>query len=202
MIELFPGPFVFHTQVDNHKDLKEKFLPIINRVVEDKRELLKNHWRCDCKTSLGKEERLDNFLSDFDLVKSIVWDPLNQMISEFKTKDGGLSSQGLNYEPSESSLQTIWFNQYDRGQYQEAHDHLGGTYQNNNSTFSGIYLLELTEPNGTTFIDKVGVPHDNFNFYTDHIHEGSVLIFPSSLFHYVSPVKNRKTSISFNVFCT
>ena len=201
MIELFPGPFVFHTQISNHGELKKKFLPQINRLIKDKSELLgPNNWKCDCKTSFFEKEYSKSLLNDIELVKSIVWDPLDQMLSEARDMDGGLCTQQIKYGPSESSLGDLWFNQYDKGQFQEPHDHAGGTYKNVSSTFSGIYLLELNETNTTTFMAKVGNPHSSFQLLTNHITEGSVIIFPSSLTHYVSPVKTRKTSISFNIY--
>ena len=201
MIELFPGPFVFHTQISNHEKLKKKFLPQINRLIKEKSEVfVPTDWKCDCKTSFFAKEDSDSLLNDIELVKSIVWDPLDQMLSESKNIDGGLCTQQIKYAPSQSSLDHLWFNQFDKGQFQEPHDHADGTYQNVSPTFSGIYLLELNETNTTTFMAKVGSPHSGFHFLTDHITEGSVIIFPSSLTHFVSPVKTRKTSISFNVF--
>lgn len=201
MIELFPGPFVFHTPISNHEEIKKRFLPQIDGLIKEKSELFgSDNWKCDCKTSFFSKENSNSFLNDTELLKSIVWDPLDQMLSESITINGGLNTQQIRYQPSKSSLIHLWFNQYQKGQFQEPHDHAEGVFKNERSTFSGIYLLELNETNTTTFMAKVGNPHYSFQFFTDHLTEGTVIIFPSSLTHYVNPVKTRKTSISFNIY--
>lgn len=96
--------------------------------------------------------------------------------------------------PIDSKLSAIWFNIYEEGSFQEVHVHNG-----NSVSFSGIYLMELNEPNTTTFTVNDEISYLNGRISTADIEEGSVILFPSTLEHYVNPSKFDRTTIAFNI---
>lgn len=85
-------------------------------------------------------------------------------------------------------LTNIWYQQYNDNDYHGWHIH--------NTSFSGVYFLELDENSSST---RFCVPTD-FNPFQVDAKEGDIILFPSHLFH-TSPANrgNRKTSIAFNL---
>ena len=70
--------------------------------------------------------------------------------------------------------------------------------------FSGIYIIDQKGKNQTSFI------HNDFGYLDtcintkniEDIGEGTVMIFPSHLLHYVNPVDESRCTISFNITST
>jgi hypothetical protein len=101
-------------------------------------------------------------------------------------------------QPTISTVHEIWYNQYDAtgDTGQEVHTHP-------ESNYSGVYFLELSEPNATVFYSQVTAVNKTANpsKETKFIEEGDILLFPSNLSHYVLPSKNQRTTIAFNINC-
>lgn len=180
MLHNFLGPFVWWGEVKQHQELKEQILPVIDHLVTSSpAEVRVPGWNCEVYTSYGKKV---NFLEGEKLLKEVVWDPLDACFTEVQ----------LSRTPAESRLAGVWFNQYEGSFFQEVHDH-------GDASFSGIYILELNEPNTTAFFHQGKDLFFQETLTTEHIKEGNVIIFPSSLLHYVNPCQGKRTTISFNV---
>lgn len=201
-LKVWPSPFIFWTEVENHNEIKNNYLPKIkeksleeqyhttpgkiNRVEGEQPSV----WNCEVVTTYFHRKQLQDFFAE-ELVESIVKKPLLKLYDEQKCP--------VQNRPKKHILKEIWFNFYKPGFYQEPHDHSG-------TTFSGIYLLELNEPNNTIFTCH-GTSRYNYNqsltsyYPTEHIKEGNVILFPSEFIHSVDICTEEKASISFNVLC-
>lgn len=181
MHKKFNAPFIFWTEVPNHKEIKEEILPEIKELYSKDKDRYVPTWNSYVYTSLKYE---NSFLRKEHILESIVWKPLDQMFSEVD----------LTASPEESSLIDIWWNYYPKGGFQEAH-----THENTSSTFSGAYLLDVNEINSTVFTDFSPMFYLQKEHHTRDIVEGSVIIFPSNLLHYVNPSKQERYTLSFNI---
>ena len=191
----FPSPFVWWSKVKNHSEIKSKYLPLIdvdfdlNRNVYDKN----NTWACQVTSSFFNGSDTSPIF-DTNFYNSVVWDCLDKMLEE-------LSKKLYLPVPIESRISRIWYNKYDPGSWQEIHDH--SPCFNYGETFSGIYLLDLNESNGTVFYQQSKLrcfsQEYSHRIFTDHIEDGCVILFPSELAHYVKPSVNSRTTVSFNI---
>ena len=191
-------PFLFWTEVENHKELKEKLYPEIIKGKDNPKYLnrpLKDHsyggskWQCDVITTFFDRDEVSHLFTE-QIVEDIIGTPLEKMFNDpnYRGKKN----------PIETNLTEIWYNIYEKGFFQEIHAHHG-------ATFSGIYLFELNEPNTTVFfanhtLFEYGENTDP-SFTTEHIKEGNVLIFPSELTHMVRKTIDFRITISFNLKC-
>jgi len=196
MFHIFPTKFVYWEKIKNHIEIKEKYSKIIDQDLDKNVEIYKDNFRWDCRCNSSffqKTNGLDLFQTDF--LNSVIWGPMDNML-----KDLGVS---INLpSPKNSNVTKIWYNKYEVGDWQEIHDHKTNSHT---VTYSGIYILELNEMNPTSFVDTNKIESWNMDenissFYTKDIVEGSVILFPSELMHYVNPCKNSRTTISFNIF--
>lgn len=193
MIETFRCPFIFSKIIPNHKEIKDRFLPLIEGTLQANKSLYyrdkKNSgWNSNVYTSFGHTLK---FLSDPELMTSIAWNPIDQLVKEAHEKEM------FNEYPVSSRCNMIWFNYYEPGGFQEVHDHLS----NGSSFFSGIYLLHNEEPNTTAFSNYNPNPYLTETKTTQDHPEGTVMIFPSGLLHYVNPASKPRYTISFNIKC-
>jgi hypothetical protein len=191
MLDIFPCNFVYYTKIKNHEKIKEKYLPRILCDHEINGEFYKNKntWNCDTSTSFFAPYENNAHLFDEQFYEEVIWEPLRTLIGELDNL--------VNFytQPEKLALADIWYNIYDKGQFQECHDHA-------KTNFSGIYLLDLNEENKTMFYQHgaMSVYTDNFYSYnTKHIEEGNVIIFPSNLLHSVNPCESGRITISFNI---
>jgi len=204
MQHIFPPDFVFWTSIENHKEVKDYLLPLIKQKEEESIKT-PTRWYCDVNSSFEKnsigENNFNQFLLDPKIIKDIVWNPLDKMLSEVKNLP----------IPKESSISECWYNSYTIGQYQEIHNHLADSFIVNEKsfkdTFSLIYIIDSQDEKNRTMFYSLG-PHsctnelNNLTFDTSNeesICEGTVLIFPCHLLHYVQPTKNSRTTISYNI---
>lgn len=184
MIFNFDSPFVAWYPVNNHQELKEKYLPIIT---QQKQEIQFDSisFANNSHTSYYHRD-LDNPLKQKDLIDAIVWQPFDSLLNE----------KQITPSPTKSNLKDIWWNYYYHNGYAKPHKHV-------TSDFSGIYLLQLDEPNTTEFLQISGeLPNHPFmqkEYSTQHITEGHVIIFPSFLLHYVTPCSKTRVVISWNI---
>ena len=179
-----PSDFVYVYKNPRHNEIKKRLMPKIEQACIDYPDELKSKdWHCTIVSSFHKE--LDIF--DDDTIHQIVWEACDNMFMETP----------LSYTPKHSTLQKIWFNRYETGQFQEVHAHDHGS-----TSFSGIYLLDVSGPNETVFSSITGSPFLQWQIDTsknENIREGCTLIFPSTLQHFVNPVSTDRTSIAFNI---
>lgn len=196
----FPPPFLHFHRVKKHEDIKKQLVPEIEKDLENNSSKIKNDWSCDVLSSFHFGD--PDLLYNNDLLMEAIWDAYNDCIDRLII-DGWLEE---NTDLRSSNLSEIWYNIYKPGGNQEIHSHT--PYE-----FSGIYILDDTEINGTVFWYESNTfpsgisPYMAFNHpaYVDtemgKVGEGYIIIFPGSLPHYVPNVKNNKTSISFNFEC-
>ena len=184
MIETFKPPFIFWTEIPNHKEIKEHYLPQIKKSFEKNKEDMRVA-RWNCEDSYSSIDVPTPYLYEDFFKDSVVWDPLDKMLKEVD----------LCMYPSDSEVTNMWFNYYVKGGYQEVHIHDGSNFP----SFSGIYLMDVNEPNTTGFIVMDQIYYLNSTITTTNIKEGSVIIFPSNLPHYVNPVKDNRYTVSFNI---
>lgn len=175
---LFPGPFLYKKKLQNHDEIKEKLLPwITQRPVES------------CYDNFNdKSGKFGDYLELHELFSEIVFDPVASCIESlpFNIPD-----------VDDINLQHIWYNNYKVGESHGPHVHA-------DATFSGVYLLHVGEENNTIFFGAgtSNTAYQNFSYDTKHISEGSVLVFPSDMYHCTEPAQDNRITISFNVTCT
>ena len=177
----FDNPFVYWTEVNNHKTIKDSLVPTIKSLSES-----------DTNTVT-----VDGSISSYyhqtypyinkSMLTDIVYNPVQQMMEE----------RGFD-KPKKLEIDGFWWNNYEAGGKTQVHKHSSGDW-------SGIYLLHLEEPNTTTFIAQYGeASNSNFmnqNKTIDFLSEGYVMIFPSFLLHYAQPSIKNRIVISFDVIC-
>jgi hypothetical protein len=201
-LQVWPSPFVFWTEVEKHEEIKNTYLSKIkNESIEEKYHVTPGKinrvegeapsvWRCEVTTSYFHRKELKDFFSE-EIIEYIVKKPLSKFYEHERCP--------VPIKAKKHILKEIWFNTYKPGYFQEMHDH-------NGTTFSGIYLLELNEPNTTKFTcyNRSSHHYDQSvtSYYTtEHIKEGNVILFPSEFAHSVDVCSTEKASISFNVLC-
>lgn len=182
---VFPADFMFWTENPKHSEHKTVLAPEIFEHAKQ-RTTKDVDWLCKVNTEFFDQQMIHSRYES--LIKEGIHPALAQMFQEV---------EGL-YVPKNATVQHIWYNRYEAGENntQEAHVHQGTAY-------SGIYFLELSEPNNTVFYSYQTAVHNtaSYNKTTHFIKEGDILLFPSMLTHYVLPAKNTRTTISFNVVC-
>lgn len=176
MIHNFEAPFVAWYSIPNHQEIKQQLLPKIQS---------ENDYII--APGNAKTNFLNQSLKHFtaDILNLIIWQPYDRLLEE----------KHLSPIPKESSLKDIWWNVYSPGDYALTHKHI-------NSDFSGIYILHSEEDNPTVFYNDTPscyYPYGQDPYTTEHITEGHTILFPSFLQHSVSPCKNDRVIISFNI---
>ena len=185
-LKLLRSPFIFYCDVPNHIEIKENYYSHLKDVIHESDDTTVDRWNCNVKTTFNLF--VDCLWDDYFL-DSVVWKPIDQMLEEVD----------LNFYPTQSKISDIWANFYKGGEFQETHDHVGKGH----NLFSGIYILHQKGPNKTSFfMNNYGILDHHINTSDmDDIKEGTVIIFPSNLLHYVNPVEDERCTISFNIKC-
>jgi len=128
----------------------------------------------------------NNYKKYSNLITEAVYPALDTMFKEMPN---------LNW-PNQPAVSKIWYNYYDSSTttWQNIHIHPDAIY-------SGIYFLELTEPNTTMFFSQLSAINktSDSSKKTDFIEEGDILLFPSTLLHYVLPARQQKITIAFDI---
>jgi len=206
----FPSDFVYWDKVENHNEIKNHLLPIILKKNEENKNNPFN--TCLFNTSYFMDERLKTeniFLHDKKLVETIIFEPLTKMIKKYNSLGMHQINLGI------SVLKSAWWNMYEKGNYQEHHDHSSHALSIDGNifypSFSMIYILhDENEKSGIVFKkyapQPLIPPFDEYLFQTsnhENIKEGTILIFPYSLGHLVKPcIKPGRITIAYNIFST
>jgi len=183
----FPANFVYWQQVKDHDKIKDVLLKEIYK----RGDVSNGDLGLYAASTNYKEDQ--SLLNGYDqnIIKNIVWDPLENAIDEFNSGD---STKKISFK--ESRIVNSWYTYYKEGGNFALHNHCGDS----KNSFSMIYILkDENEHNRTIFTelsnDYISTTSDCIEdtlFDTSSvkdIKEGSVLIFPSSLYHYVHSVK-------------
>jgi hypothetical protein len=185
----FPEPFVYHYTVPEHTLIKQELQPKLEFFYQQYSQEEKYRWSND---SLMTSKMCSNFNQASiqknwytqEHLQAIVWNSLDELLTK------------LGKKTSKCKLTTFWWNVYQKGDSAPIHNH--GSFG-----ISGVYLLHLTEPNKTAFVHNTRAllknEQDLIYYETPDVQEGTVLLFPSALNHYVDPAETTRMSISFNV---
>ena len=183
---LFPGPFLYITEVNNHSEIKESIVSFIKNHATTLDEIDCPHEKA-FSSYYAKDNLFREFLNINGFIDHIVWNPLDNMIEQMPYEKDHVLTQ--------SNLKQIWYQYYKTsGGHHKEHTHGG-------STFSGIYILHSTEPNKTIFFGNgpANQTYQKFRHDTHYLSEGHVIIFPSELYHRVLPNDHERMVISFNI---
>jgi hypothetical protein len=202
----FPCNYVYWQNVENHDELKRKYMPIFDDI-EKCHDNYKNPFLvCNLKYTSIRLEENGHFLNEQD-IRHIIWNPIDNFIKEINSK------YPFKINVKESVIHTYWFNTYNKGDYQEYHEHNDyPRYCSKYPIFSGIYIInDDNEQSSIVFKTPSFSPlpfvknslhgHVFDTGAVDDIKEGTVIIFPSQLEHMVKTcVKPGRRTIAFNVF--
>jgi len=203
----FPCKYLYWQKIEDHENIKNDVLPKIYNL--NNNNTFENPFELCRFSSTSFSSKHNNFLTG-EQIDKIIWTPIDNMIREIN------EIYDFKINTKRSILKEYWFNIYNKGDFQEFHEHMeDDIYINDkiyNSTFSGIYIInDESCKNKICFMDQLNlnVPYNSpkktysFQFENSDYKEGSVLIFPSSLYHYVKPVENNnRITIAFNVYST
>jgi hypothetical protein len=191
----FPVDYVYWTDVEDHTQIKQELLPVVIDTM--KNGCIENPFKmCTMKTTFTQRYNLLNP----EQIHKVIFEPMIKMISEID--DPFYKKLKMN----NVCVTHQWFNLYNKGDFQELHEHLvngkpqtmkinGKRYE---EIFSVVYILhDKCNRNSLVFRDGDTV----FDTSTQKdIHEGCVLIFPSSLRHEVKPIEiPGRITFAFNV---
>lgn len=180
-------PFLYTQQIENHEYIKAQLMPHILSFYQEHKDDEDYHWGNINVVNNHRHQSVELFTNQ--ILNDLIWNPTDNMIEEMN---------GHYPIPARSHLAGIWWNIYPAGSYAQVHDHRG-------YDLSGVYFMHMNEPNTLVF-----QPDSNDSFfpwtadtlYTDKMtQEGSLVLFPSGLKHYVTPVSEMRISISFNLIC-
>ena len=208
-IKFFPSNFVYWENIENH----EKIKPIImKKVLELDSGEYKNFnpgGLFNAATNFGPNVEKFSEYFDKDIIDQLVWKPLENLLT-YINSNKDIPNINLN----ESFIGSSWYTKYNENGSFRIHSHYNyDTITKNNTvylpTFSMIYILnDKNEKNSTLFSVIPGSPLSTLHKQELHfdtssvkeIKEGTVIIFPSSLYHEVLPVKiPGRVTIAFNI---
>jgi uncharacterized protein (TIGR02466 family) len=180
-------PFIFVTTIQNHESIKAQLMPDILSFYHEHKDDEQQHWNKIPVVTNYNHQSVDCFTDE--IKQDLIWNSLDLMFHEMN---------GHYPIPSQIHLTSIWWNVYTSGSYANSHDHRG-------YDLSGVYFLHMNEPNTLVFEPDSSdsfFPWTTETFYTnDKTTEGSLVLFPSSMKHYVTPVSEMRITISFNLIC-
>ena len=195
---LFPI-HIYQTHIKENELIKDELSNNIEKYVKDKSLKIPDGWLTDnLETSFGSSNTNIELFGE----NSIVYDYYDKYLSKIFDKDVTLL------------FNNMWFNYYSTGEYQEPHHHVDGGSLKKVAHFSCIHYLKFNENihEPAIFIDPLSlvrshsIEMDSNNYgqrYAPSVREGTLLMFPSYLEHYVR--KNAPTpddprvTIAFNI---
>ena len=159
---------------------------------------LESYWKLSkCKTSF----KLNDTFGRHPILDNLVWDCMDKLLDHPLVKN---SINPLMFR--QSMFDQVWVNTYEKNDYQEIHNHggiskinSGGLYSN---SFSFIYLLHNESETGTVFRSRNLSTDSSTNPESkayEHVEEGTIIMFPYYMDHYVLPATGKRITIAGNV---
>jgi hypothetical protein len=205
----FPSEFIYWTKNKKHDEMKGT----ITKWIEDND--IEHHDNTDgirnAHTSYGCGK--PTIYDRGDYVHELVYKPFTDMIEKYNSRSGIVP-----IVIDEIGVANSWYTKYDTQGRFTMHKHEFGEmfYENGKSfktAFSIIYILKDENPkNSTSFfcpsVERLSFLNNPNQYHYDtsfnpEIGEGSILIFPSSLYHEVVPCdKPGRITISYNLKCS
>ena len=196
---LFPI-HIYQTHIKENELIKDELSNNIEKYVKDKSLKIPDGWLTD-----SLQTSYDFSTANIELfdTNSIVHDYYKKYLYKMFDK------------PVELIINDIWFNYYSNGEYQEPHHHINSlSVTNRQAHFSCIHYLKFNEnvhepaiffdPLALIRYHSIELDSNNYNErYVPNVKEGTLMMFPSYLEHYVS--KNAPTpddprvTIAFNI---
>jgi|SRR6056300_211421 hypothetical protein len=208
-IYYFPSEFVYWTKYKKHSEMKSVFTKWIDE--HEQSHVDNTGGVIDGYTSYGINDAFDFFTRDTFLPELVVF-PFQEMLKIYNSR-----ANTDNIKIDAFRVSYAWYTKYKTNGRFTMHKHNYGdvTFLNGRSfkpTFSVIYILnDENKSNSTAFF----VPHGYLpsiagqsdywyeTGYNSEIGEGSILIFPTSLYHEVYPsIKPGRITISYNIDCS
>jgi|TARA_B110000238_G_scaffold194735_1_gene232998 hypothetical protein len=205
----FPTNFLYWENVSIHNEIKQT---LMNKITELDDTFYKNQESkglTNATTSFEVNIRDDiHKFMDGSVINQLIWAPLERVLSNINP-----SVNFPTIELLDSVISASWYTKYNTNGTFNLHNHYGDNVTIDNiiykPTFSIIYILnDENEHNSTQFRIPHGAPLSTLHTQEFHydtkdnkeIKEGTVLIFPASLYHEVLPVKiPGRVTIAFNV---
>lgn len=214
---IFPCEYIYWRNVDNHEEIKNKLIPQIENAIDVH---VKDHNPfngCKMKGSIFEDTKktieVNKFLFEDDIVRDIIWNTLEMGVKHLYDEKGVDICL-----PEKSYISEAWFNVYEKGDYQESHAHVGPPcvchygrlYE---TAFSFVYILNNKEKDGDKLVFQKKTLRSNachergyHEFATSEIPgitEGTVIMFPSCLDHYVRPItESGRITLAYNMKCS
>jgi hypothetical protein len=176
---------IYSGQVKNHEKHYELLEPY---VTDDSFWHETQEWMSLTQSTMGQE---NNINLPWDIILGDIEEHVNEYLQIF-------------HPTNRYAIQTRpWMNRYEKGGWQEQHNHTGPA-----SHFSMAYIIKGRDQSNFVFSDTVGNwydsswelpavfsnwPHRNF---TPEQPDGTVLIFPSALDHFVMPNQSDEYRIT------
>jgi len=188
VLNLF-SPFYYHGEVANHQEVKELLLSEL----DESKLSYASEWNCDVLTSFENAANQTGFSWDF--FETAVQDNLLDMHMK------------LHGKPNVSFFMTeAWINVYEQQCSQEVHTHSGG----DGCCFSCAYFLQYDPEHDAKFgfynpsqdmhVGDFSKHYPTNSTWFPDVREGDILIFPSTLHHFVQPQRtdHKRITVSAN----
>lgn len=206
-IYVFPSEFIYWKQIETHETIKAELLPKLQKLkchIEQNRPF----GACKLKTSHGMGEINDVLNNDF-LHQELIWKPLGEMLKQV-TNMNGMKLLKMD----DFLCNGGWFNIYDKGDFQELHDHRTYPITHNGKRyfpcFSIVYILNNNGKGNDTVYKKNGLPfcpelHEHIldTSRVESIKEGTLIITSAQMPHLVKPVKESgRVTLVYNLYAS
>ena len=179
----FPCNFVYWRKIPDHEKIKSELLPLVKK---------------SPMSQPNREGFDDNYFDNNPITKSIIYDSIDELVKVLNSRKGFEMT-----EIKESILTRWWFARYDdvhsgcachnhNPNSMQSHQYINGKMFR--STFTIVYILNDDGPaNVTEFVQpsQLGINASKSaqsllkTSQINEIGEGTVLIFPSNLYHQV-----------------
>ena len=185
----FPSAYIWHRTLPNHEEIKARVLPKIISEAEQNQSESAYKWSDDCPSTVVTSYRnKDRIFEVFQLedLQHIALESLGEFIRSGELRNAVFAD---NY-----TLKAFWWNRYCEGSIAPPHVHSCG--------ISGVYFLEQTGESPLHFMDVNPHATDSERpslTFSPQVGEGSVLLFPGTLTHWVAPASGPRTTVSFNL---
>jgi len=209
-VYFFPSEFVYWVENSEHSKMKDELMRKIKATESIFHE--NNQMTVNAITSFVETDTDDtmSFLNEPRVLEELVYKPFGNMIKEYN-KRNSMYTLGI----EKCIVENGWYTWYKSGGSFGIHNHDDYAIKIRDdvfkSSFSFIYILNDTnERNSTQFFvpsmcRSSATKEDEYTFYTGdipEIKEGTILIFPSSLYHEVAPcIKPDRITIAYNMKC-